>query len=568
MKNFKFYILIFLAVLLSEQVFAQNQFLSKDSNNPLELSYNDGLDVYSIKTIPGECNSLLIPECSRFYNPNNNFFSFVLDETGGVELNLLMREIFAGGISLFISENSQIREIFCTDFNTDNLNVKFLNDDFAGKLIIAQLWFIDDEASIKAKLSISSYVGNGQKVPVIDVSGYDAEQLITEVLVSGCVEASNVTFSGNPLSIGYFDNGVPGLDFESGIIISTGRASAAAGPNTSNSTGYFMNTPGDADLDALTGMTTYDASIIEFDFVPASDVITFEYVFGSEEYEEFVGMNLNDAFAFFVSGGPEGYANENVAIIPGVGVPVTINNVNSTTNSSYYINNIGGADLQYDGLTVTLTATIDVTECESYHIKLAIADVGDVLYDSGVFLKAGSFSSGSNVAIRTYNEWGLDDEVYEGCVNDITFSRTDLTTLDEDMPVILTIGGTATNGTDYSTLNTNYTIPAGEESITIPMEAYLDGLTEGSETVILTVFNGCPCDIETYTDTLYILDPLVFTSSLTNNGPVCAGNPATLTVNMNPIPDTVRVEWSTGAVGPTQITVTPAVTTTYTAMIY
>ena len=82
-----------------------------------------------------------------------------------------------------------------------------------------------------------------------------------------------------------------------------------------------------------------------------------------------------------------------IAIIPGTTTPVTINNINPTTNATLYTSNANGVDLQYDGHTVVLQASASVECGETYHIKLAIGDAGDQAYDSAVFLEANSFSS-------------------------------------------------------------------------------------------------------------------------------------------------------------------------------
>ncbi|MDI9534610.1 MAG: choice-of-anchor L domain-containing protein, partial [Bacteroidota bacterium] len=158
---------------------------------------------------------------------------------------------------------------------------------------------------------------------------------------------------------------MPGLDFSSGVILSSGRVTDAPGPNTSGSTSTSFGGAGDPQLNSLIpGYTTRDAAVLEFDFVPASDMLEFQYVFASEEYPEYAPPNTstyNDVFGFFISGGPENYNNVNVALIPGTVTPVSINNVNAVTNSQYYVNNQGGANIEYDAYTTTFTASKPVT---------------------------------------------------------------------------------------------------------------------------------------------------------------------------------------------------------------
>jgi|GEM_PF-1351033 len=238
-----------------------------------------------------------------------------------------------------------------------------------------------------------------------DLVTYDLNSGLTptdlvNTLLGGGVAVSNVTYSGVNIAAGNFSGGTGIIGFEGGIILSSGNISSVKGPNVGDGTTTNNSLPGDADLNALIpGYTTYDATVLEFDFVPTSSVVTFQYVFGSEEYNEYVNTAFNDVFGFFVNG-------INVALIPGTSTPVSINNVNgggpifgtNPNNSAYYINNDltdGGPffDTELDGLTVVLTATVNVNTGVNNHIKLAIADAGDHILDSDVFIKAASFTA-------------------------------------------------------------------------------------------------------------------------------------------------------------------------------
>ncbi|MEJ2201922.1 MAG: choice-of-anchor L domain-containing protein, partial [Desulfuromonadaceae bacterium] len=133
--------------------------------------------------------------------------------------------------------------------------------------------------------------------------------------------------------------------------------------------------------------STYDATILSFDFVSYSDSAYFNYMFVSDEYTEYVASQYHYVFAFFFNG-------SNIALLPN-GTPVTINNVNNGSNSSYYNDNDsnGAFPFEYDGFTDMLTASItNLIAGQTYSITLAIADAGDSILDSGVFLQAGSFS--------------------------------------------------------------------------------------------------------------------------------------------------------------------------------
>jgi hypothetical protein len=208
------------------------------------------------------------------------------------------------------------------------------------------------------------------------------------------------------------------LGIESGLILSTGSVDSAKGPNhTTAMTGEHQPLPGFPNdgyplLDALAGGDGHDAVWVSFDIVSNSDSIKFNYVFASEEYKEFVGSEFNDVFGFFISG-PGITGTKNLAVLPNSNIPVTINSINPDSNSQYYIDNdyfeylINGNqippsldsarffNLEYDGLTVVLTARTQVQPGQTYHLILAIEDVGDDILDAGVFIGAGSITSGS-----------------------------------------------------------------------------------------------------------------------------------------------------------------------------
>lgn len=351
---------------------------------------------------------------------------------------------------------------------------------------------------------------------VLEVSpGGSADELVREVLVGGdCFDITNVTFAGNPGQIGTFSNGQTNIGFNNGMIMATGDCSVAVGPNGQDnaSAGYGNSTP-DGDLSQLSGSgSLFDLANIEFDFTPTQTPLTFEYVFASEEYCEYVGSQFNDAFGFFISGpgitGPFGGA-ANIASL-GPGSYVAINNVNHITNSGLYVNNQPGTsgnlcgqqpstgqavnEVQFDGFTKKLTAVAPVIPCQTYHIKLKICDVGDGIFDSGVFLKAGSFDGGGNAAA----EWlvnGLPDvnEVYEGCGTvQLVFDRVG-SNFNAPLAVQYTITGTATAGADYQPIPLAVVIPAGQDKVTINVPIIVDNLTEGPETIILKLISPCSC---------------------------------------------------------------------------
>ena len=229
--------------------------------------------------------------------------------------------------------------------------------------------------------------------------------LVQNILVGKGVTVSNVTYTGNLSAIGGFNGSQSNIGFSEGIILSTGSVFNAIGPNNnSGATTDYKDVPdaetaGDVDLDNLSTNNTVDAIVLEFDFIPQGDTVEFQYIFASEEYEYFEFSVYNDVFAFFISGPGISGGVQNLAVVPGTSSPITISNINKSTNSSLYNFNGNGVSgpqftdpkvVQFNGFTVPLTAISKVTPCKTYHLKIAIADVFDGNFDSGVFLKGGS----------------------------------------------------------------------------------------------------------------------------------------------------------------------------------
>ncbi|MBK9118311.1 MAG: choice-of-anchor L domain-containing protein [Phycisphaerales bacterium] len=240
-------------------------------------------------------------------------------------------------------------------------------------------------------------------------AGLTPANLVTALLGPGVV-VSNITFTGANAAAGTFSGGTGIVGFESGIILSSGRIAFVGGPNTQDDVSGVHAGLGDPDLNGLIpGYTTFDTCVLEFDFqCTSTQTIQFQYVFTSEEYNEWVDSSFNDVFGFFLNG-------VNIALVPGSqGMPVSINNVNcgnpfNPPGGSYcnlFINNdcddippgsypcSGARDTQMDGLLVVLTATGTLNPGVN-HIKLAIADAGDQVLDSNMFIQGQSFVCGS-----------------------------------------------------------------------------------------------------------------------------------------------------------------------------
>ena len=216
-------------------------------------------------------------------------------------------------------------------------------------------------------------------------------QFISENLFGSCVQVSNVQVGGGSPAIGHFSDSTGAMGFNNGLLMTTGSIAFAPGPNTNGASGQANALPGDPLLNTLIpGYSTNDASILEFDFIPFADTLLgFQYVFGSEEYPEFVGSNFNDVFGFFIT--PQGGTPINLATLPGSNTVVSINSVNQNDNSAFYNDNTNGQVLEYDAYLNPLQIFTPVTPNTVYHFKIAIADAGDYIFDSGVFLQAASF---------------------------------------------------------------------------------------------------------------------------------------------------------------------------------
>jgi gliding motility-associated-like protein len=239
-------------------------------------------------------------------------------------------------------------------------------------------------------------------------------------------------------------------------------------------------------------------------------------VFASDEYLEFVN-GVNDIFGFFLSGpGINGtFSNNaiNIALIPGTSDPVTINTVNDVVNPTFYVNNGDGSNapfnadpqyVQYDGFTVVLTATALVNCGDTYHIKIAIGDASDTVWDSAVFLEGGSFSSPNAIELEVVTA-SADGTLTEGCSDALlTITRPGSA---DDIDVSVSVGGTATNGTDYTSIPPTITIPDGQNSVSFPLQAFEDNIAEGQEEIILTAtfVNACG-DTSISTATLPIVE--------------------------------------------------------------
>lgn len=262
-----------------------------------------------------------------------------------------------------------------------------------------------------------------------------ADQMVEEFVGVG-IEYFNASYVGADVAGGIFTmGGSAGINVEHGIFLCSGNGHLIPGPNSSSSASQSHGLDGHPILTDILGINTYDAAVLEFDFKPMHDTLRFSFVFGSEEYNEYVGAPFTDIYGLFVNGlNPDGglYDEENFGIfndtvfipidtiIPPPPppdtififdtlyslLPVFINNYNNgpampgevstgpCNNCKYFYDNVnGGKDIEYDGITVTIKSLVPVLPDSMYHFTIVIADAGDGIFDSGVLMEGKSFKS-------------------------------------------------------------------------------------------------------------------------------------------------------------------------------
>ncbi|OWP83998.1 hypothetical protein BWK59_07630 [Flavobacterium davisii] len=302
---------------------------------------------------------------------------------------------------------------------------------------------------------------------------HDANELVS-IFLGGikCGTVSNVSISGGEnfgiKSIGYFDRNNTTFPLQNGIILSTGKVLNAMKPNTGNLSDGSISWQGDNDLmQTLNINNTYNASILEFDYIPFTNKISFDYIFASEQYLSSPSANqcdYTDGFAFLIKPNNGNQSYQNIALVPGTNIPVTVQTIRGSgticpKNNESYFDTFNGLDapITFNGQTKILKAESSVVAGNSYHIKLVIADQGNEKYDSAIFLGGGTFQSetflGKDHTITTQNPYckgekvELDASQY-GTNNTYTWYKNDIDT-GVHTPKFLIIDNTNTNEVEY-----------------------------------------------------------------------------------------------------------------------
>lgn len=399
-------------------------------------------------------------------------------------------------------------------------------------------------------------------------TGQAPNSLVQNVLLGTGVTVSNVIYNGSPTAIGSFTANGTNLGIDQGIVMTTGtvfnNGNGPQGPNNQPGCGIDNNVGGSALLsNIIDGTQTFNASILEFDFIPFSDTVRFKYVFGSDEYPEFAPPNnsgYNDVFGFFISG-PGISGVQNIARLPTNGSVVSINNVNAITNSQFFNYNGDGNSapfnsnpfyIQYDGFTDVLEA-ISRVECgQTYHLIIAVADVGDGQWDSGIFLEANSLTSITPVSISSQISeqfFSNPNWMAEGCVSStIQLSRN--SNLNSSMTIPITVSGSASNGIDYTGVPSSVTFAAGQSNLSFTLNSLTDLLSEGLENIQLSFLLQDPCGNPTPQNLeLFIQDVQPLTINLNSPTVECPGDEIQITANVTGGITPYNFLWSDGSIG-------------------
>ena len=331
-------------------------------------------------------------------------------------------------------------------------------------------------------------------------------------LVGPSLQVSNISFTGDAIQLGTYQDAGTDFPFANGIILSTSHV----GNFTPNTFLADPLAPVNTEPDLLTIANSvppligqdfivtgvFDVAILEFDFVASCPTLTFQYAFGSDEYLTYVNSQYNDVFAFLISGpgisgpyaAPAGFPDgaANLAIVPGSDpeLPITISSLNNVLNDQFYNDNPGNIvdpDVSCTGYTDSLVVLSDLQCGATYHMKLAIADGSDSGLKSIVVFKPESFECATPaLALNPINPPpGIAQTLYEGCIDGEL--RLTPPSCDADTIIMwLTYEGSADMGDDYSELPDSV-IFVGEEQL-FTVSVFPDNLNEVSETLVVSAY--------------------------------------------------------------------------------
>ncbi len=246
---------------------------------------------------------------------------------------------------------------------------------------------------MRSLLLISSLILSFGADAQLETASGNIEFIMNPSFLGPNYQLSNIEFTGNPQAVGSFIADSTNLGLSRGVVLTTGFIfgnNGPQGPNNNGQSGADNGYPGHTFIQEV----NYNAAVLEFDLWSFVDTVKFRYVFGSEEYPEFVGSQFNDQFRILIEG-PGFLGAVNMSVLPN-NQEVSINTVNATSNPAFFVYNGDGNTapynqddyyIQYDGFTAPLIAKAAVQIGQYYHITIVIADVSDGILDSGLFLE-------------------------------------------------------------------------------------------------------------------------------------------------------------------------------------
>ncbi|HLW30317.1 MAG TPA: choice-of-anchor L domain-containing protein [Brumimicrobium sp.] len=408
-------------------------------------------------------------------------------------------------------------------------------------------------------------------------------EAIEDILLGAGINAFNITYNGSAAnanvaqnSVRSFNSGTSNFPIAEGVLLNT----------------YQSPTVSDPDLNSIVAPEVVENGvIIEFDFVPSGNTLSFNYIFASSEYSSFTCSQFNDVFGFFISGpginGPYSNNSMNIATVPNSTVPVGINTVNSGSvsfglgnnatycsnkdpnwqaNSVYFTSSYNTAygsvphfgsfllSTPLNGSTVVLPANASLSCSDTFHIKLAIANTKDDQYDSAVFLEANSFASeggGIDIAIQASNS-ASDTLLIEGCSQAEIYVTRPSGQSTDSLIVYFEVGGTATEGVDYPVLapGDSLIFVPGNDTLVLNINPVSDGINEGPESITISTYavNACGDSIKAE-GVIWVVDAPYSTVASTDTIIYCANDSVPLWATTTNGIEPYTYSWSNGEVG-------------------
>ena len=279
-------------------------------------------------------------------------------------------------------------------------------------------------------------------------SGASAMLMANAIFGNG-VTVVSASYTGDNRSSGIYSNGddlAPGATpSDTGVILSTGKVKDFTNfqGQSNNNSGTSTNTHGvdnDAGFNAIAGGSTYDASILDIDFIPTGDTLTMQFTLSSEEYPEY-WTSYSDIIGVWING-------TYVEMSVGNG-DADVQNINSGTNENQFLDNSGGAyNTEMDGLTITLTLTIPVNPGVVNSIRIGVADQGDSAHDTNLLIAGDSLQTTLVAIDDSSTMYANGTRIVDVLANDVNTTGGTLT--------ITHINGVAV------TVGTPITLPSGE----------------------------------------------------------------------------------------------------------